>query len=191
MKTHGYLPRFWSIIVLCLLLLIGGITLAIIAPGNFPPGLLTPVSLMAPACIILLPFFTFIQKKKSSAIAEHFAEIMGYSFAPGAPWETLKGNLSAMGGHDKTLSNVLSGTFAGKPIRLSKFSFAVGYGKNEHRYSFGVAEITFHDPLPCMQLFSAKNVYETANLLENGLERIVLEGDFNKYFSLYAPKGPR
>ena len=91
-------------------------------------------------------------------------------------------------GHTRTLEESLA---FNSGIELGNYYYVTGSGKNRtvHRYSF--ARLSLNRNLPHMVLDAKSNNFFGSNLPDqfNGSQRMSLEGDFNKYFDVYAPNG--
>ena len=126
--------------------------------------------------------------KAKHLFMQEFAASIGFSYSLLLDPSSLKGRLFTLG-HSARCEDVLSGAYKGFPMRIFNYFFTVGYGKNQRTFSFTVFELIFKAKLPEIFLISKS---ERANLFGSSLgagESIRLEGDFNKYFDLYVPKG--
>ena len=76
-------------------------------------------------------------------------------------------------------------------IEIANYTFVTGSGKNRHTHNFGFVRVALKRALPNMVLDARHNNFlGLTNLPDvfHGSQRLRLEGDFNKYFDLYAPK---
>lgn len=129
-------------------------------------------------------------KEKEAAALKRFATRNGFTFAryPGPIWGP--GSLF-LHGRSKSMSNMVAGTLHGLPFRMYEYRYDSGGSKNRRAFEATVLDITLPRKLPHMVIDS---LIESGTLLTSTLpihfdsaQRIELEGDFNKYFALYAP----
>lgn len=69
-------------------------------------------------------------------------------------------------------------------------TYTIGSGKNKQHHNFGVIRLKLSRKLPHMVLDSTKNNDFGENLAKSfrSNQKLSLEGDFDKYFTLYTPK---
>ncbi|MES2971896.1 MAG: hypothetical protein V4702_06265 [Patescibacteria group bacterium] len=94
-------------------------------------------------------------------------------------------------GHSKKASHIFAGDFAGYPFTLFRYDYATSSGKSRRSYDAEVMELTLPRVLPHMVIDSLmKGDSFGGSVLPIAFDKnqkIELEGDFYKYFSLYAP----
>jgi len=132
--------------------------------------------------------YAYAFSKMKHLFMQEFASSIGFSYSLTLEPASLKGRLFALG-HSARCDDVLSGSYKGFPMRIFNYYFTVGYGKHQRTFSFTVFELRFKARLPEIFLISKS---ERADLFGSSLgagESVRLEGDFNKYFDLYVPKG--
>jgi hypothetical protein len=144
--------------------------------------------------IMFIPLFAFfwpfsVYTKFKMRIQHLFmgqiAQVLGFT-------HEIKGNPASVTGkmlnigHDKKVEDVMTGIYQGYPIRIYDYTYTIGYGKGSHTESRTVFEVTFHKELPDIFLCPSSGLF-TSSISSTDVP-IQLEGDFNKYFSLYAPK---
>jgi hypothetical protein len=122
-----------------------------------------------------------------------FAESNGFQYKPLALGPVSDGIIFNIG-HNRSLTDVISGTYL-TPFEVANYSYIVGSGKNQHKVDFGYIMVQFERNLPHMVLDSVKNNtnllgFSISNLpvVLNKNQKLSLEGDFDSYFTLYAPK---
>jgi hypothetical protein len=73
---------------------------------------------------------------------------------------------------------------------IGTFNYVVGSGKNSRSYSRGYVRIRLPRRLPHMILDAKSNNFlgKISNIDGLGGQKLSLEGDFDKYFTLYAPQ---
>jgi hypothetical protein len=135
-------------------------------------------------------FVSFIYKKIQNLFMKQIADKLGYGYNFTDNLLDLRGKLFEIG-HDRKMQHVLSGKYLDLPIKIFNYYFTVGSGKNRRTYSYTVFETQFNTKLPDIVLLT-NNFLSFFNIdtfsMINGKEKFSLEGDFNKYFKLYAPK---
>lgn len=88
-------------------------------------------------------------------------------------------------GHSKLLRNIIGGNFQGFPFRTYQYDYSTGSGKNRHNYQHMVMEITLPRVLPHLVIDSQLEDVLPITFERN--QKLELEGDFHKYFDVYAP----
>lgn len=91
-------------------------------------------------------------------------------------------------GHSRKLKEAL---VFNDGIEVGNYSYVTGSGKNRQVHSFMYAKVILSRKLPHMVLDSRQNNFLGMTNLPDVFrsdQHLELEGDFNKYFSLYAPK---
>jgi len=75
-------------------------------------------------------------------------------------------------------------------IEIGNYQYVTGSGKNQSVHIWGYAKVPLTRRLPQMVLDAkSNNIFAFTNLPDSFRgQEIVLEGDFNNYFTLYAPK---
>jgi hypothetical protein len=91
-------------------------------------------------------------------------------------------------GHTRSLEE--SFTFL-NGIQVGNYSYVIGSGKNRVTYSYGFTRIALKRNLPHMVLDAKSNNFFGSNLPDTFAksQKLVLEGDFNSYFTVYVPEG--
>lgn len=90
----------------------------------------------------------------------------------------------------KALSDMLTGVVAGFPVRLFGFSYRVKSGKNSYDVHVMVGSVDLPHRMPHMVIDSLIDESLPGSVLPIAFDRsqkMDLEGDFYKYFSVYAP----
>lgn len=134
--------------------------------------------------------YLFIANKMRGYLMQQFAQSLGYTYSDQGDINSVRGSLFSIG-HSMNMKDVISGTDKGRPVRIFLYNYTVGYGKNSHTYSYTVLENTFSGVMPHILLHKKEFfLFETPDDFTNfsGSEPLSLEGDFNKYFSLYVEK---
>lgn len=90
-------------------------------------------------------------------------------------------------GHSRVLSDIIEGQYSDNSFRVFTYKYTVGSGKNSTTYNYTIMQLVLRKQLPSFIVDSLR-VSGVKNM-PNEFEKISLEGDFDKTFSLYAPKG--
>lgn len=162
-------------------------TLTLLIPSIFLFPLIPP-----------LPFFVFfglwiyLYLKVEKVFMQQFAEEHGLHYEPTAPVSSVSGRLFSRG-HSQRVSNVFSGEFEGRPLRLFNYKYTVGHGKNSSTYEFTVFELSFaHTQFPHILLFAPTMVFRYGSVDRWGSDkdvRVPLESDGSRDFALYTSVG--
>ena len=99
-------------------------------------------------------------------------------------------------GSDRIILNALRSQTTSPTYEVGTIQYSVGSGKDKHTYQKGYVRIGLERNLPQIVLDASSNNGKIfgANLTNLPVDyklsqRMSLEGDFDKHFSLYAPKG--
>jgi hypothetical protein len=134
---------------------------------------------------------------ESNKIAKNNRAVLG-AFATANNWLYEQAGLvsSTIGtvftiGHSKRFQNKISGNIQDLPFSMYEYHYTTGGGKNSRYFDLQVFEISLPRNLPHMVIDS---LVENGNGNSSTLpidfdkdQKIDLEGDFSKYFALYAP----
>jgi hypothetical protein len=120
-----------------------------------------------------------------------FAEANNLTFMqylPGADLESKPGTLFDHG-HSKYAERIVEGNHAGLPFSLFEYHYATGSGKGRRDYQAMVMEFVLPRTMPHMIIDSVieSHMGSTLPIKFDKSQKIELEGDFHKYFDLYAP----
>jgi hypothetical protein len=97
---------------------------------------------------------------------------------------TKVGTLFEVGDSKKT-ANILSGTLQNLPFQLFKYSYETGSGRSRQTHVAMVFEFKLPRVLP--QFVIDSQIENVLPIAFDRSQKIELEGDFHKYFDLYAP----
>lgn len=115
-----------------------------------------------------------------------FAADNGFVYARSSA-EPLPEGIIFNAGHSRALTNL----FQKEGLRVMNYQYTTGSGRYRQDHFFGVIEVKLPRRLPNMVLDARKNNFFGFSNLPSGLkrdQRLSLEGDFDKYFTLYCPK---
>ena len=127
-----------------------------------------------------------IQKRQQTKVYK-FAVANGLTFSAHTASTGLKGMIFEQG-HSRQLVAALlfpDGT------QIGNYQYTTGGGKNRHTHSWGFARVQLSRRLPHMVLDArANNLFGKFSNLPSSFrgQTLSLEGDFDKHFTLYAPK---
>lgn len=95
-------------------------------------------------------------------------------------------------GHDQRILERAVIPTSGSPIEIGNYRYVTGSGKNRSETRLGYMRLTLPRPVPHMMLDSrANNLFGRISNIPGSFNRnqvLSLEGDFDKYFTLYAPQ---
>lgn len=135
-------------------------------------------------------FYTKIKRKARHSFMWQFAKDNGYKFEEkSSEEESLPSYLET--GKNRKIEDVVSGEYLNCPIKFFNFSCDDPNPNKERDISFTVCSIRCKTNLPRIFLDSrAHSLLENNFFKKSKTERFIsLEGDFDKYFTLYIPKG--
>ena len=136
--------------------------------------------------LILVIIFIFILAQ--GKFMKQVASALGFQYLGHGAMETVSGQLFKIG-YSQRIFNVMSGFYNDLPLRIYNYETSIGFGKNRQNYNYTVFEITYPYKLPHVLLISRggflSDSYPGNPRIPGGVQ-INLEGDFYKYFSLYA-----
>ncbi|RWR19949.1 hypothetical protein D8Y23_06785 [Microbacterium enclense] len=121
----------------------------------------------------------------------HFAAANGLTWIPAVSSPDLPGMIFALG-RDREATDVVRGSL-GRPLAVANYSYKTGSGKNEQTHKWAYVELRLDTPLPHIVLDAVGNngLFGMSNLPTTfgRDQRLSLEGDFDRYFALYCPRG--
>lgn len=141
---------------------------------------------------IILMFIAFgyiakLQNERNASLWRKFAQSNGWNVHPAALAESYVPPSIGAIGHSRKLSEVIDGTYNNNTFRIFTYQYTVGSGKNSHTYLYTVMQLVLAKPLPSFIVDSLR-VAGSKNI-PTGYEKVSLEGNFDKSFSLYIPAG--
>jgi hypothetical protein len=116
---------------------------------------------------------------------QQFAEANGFHYAKTGTIYGLDGWVFTIG-HGQEVLDLVTGTYEGYPISLFTYSYNIGQGKNQQKITFDVFELQFDTAIP--DFFLLQNGRDFGSFFM-GKEKLKLEGDFDRYFTLSIAKG--
>ncbi len=151
-----------------------------------PRGPQPPYPLVAFALPIGL--YLLFRAQLQHLFMQQIARAIGFRYQPTGPLRGLQGKFFQLG-TSPHIDDVLSGVYRGCPIEIFNYSVTVQHGRNSQTESYTIFALTFDGVLPDIALTprSFLDAGSIASAPDADVE-ISLEGDFNEYFRLYAPK---
>jgi len=128
----------------------------------------------------------FIKVIKYRAKLYTFALKNGIKYQEGAPYSDKEGVIFKSG-HSKRITEHFE---MSDGVELGNYEYTTGNGKNSKQHNWGYARIDLPRKLPHMLLDAKSNNFIASNLPISFSkdQRMSLEGDFDKHFTLYAPE---
>ncbi len=178
-----------NILVMAIILIVS--VFGIIVVGAFAQLNLSVLAIIGFLAVVGLAIYqSYQQAKKNKQILINFAQANNWQYTDHALAVNGPGTVFSIG-HSKVARYIISGSSHELPFSTYAFSYTVGSGKNQRSYDLQVFELTLPRKLPHMVIDS---LVESGNGSSSTLpiefaesQKIELEGDFSKYFSLYAP----
>ena len=124
----------------------------------------------------------------------YFAQENGFSYSQSVTNYSQPG-LIFHEGHSRSYGDVISGISSNTPFEMGNFFYTTGSGKNQQSHDWGYLMIPLKRQVPNMILDAKKNnigmfgvgITNLPSAFKNN-QTLSLEGDFDKYFTLYAPE---
>ncbi|MCX6727379.1 MAG: hypothetical protein NTX11_01010 [Candidatus Saccharibacteria bacterium] len=130
------------------------------------------------------------QSKAYNAALAQFATVNSWQF------QTFGRDIDKIGtifslGHGRQMNSIYSGVNHDLPFQFYTYNYTIGYGKGQQIFDLQVFELTLPRALPHMIIDSlvedGNHQASTLPIDYDESQKIELEGDFSKYFALYAP----
>jgi len=152
---------------------------------------LMTVLLLVACAVVAVVSFTGYQRNRAKRYRLHlFAEANHMEYVPHVDAPPLPGMIFGIG-DARAADNVVRGR---RPrfVEFGNYRYTTGSGKNRSTHRWGYVAIRLDAPLPNIVLDAAGNNSILGSTLPSTIDRsqrLRLEGDFDRYFSLYAPSG--
>ncbi len=91
-------------------------------------------------------------------------------------------------GHSRRVQYGIAGSYNNQPFHIFEYQYSTGNGKNKSTYSLTVFEIKFSGTFPHLYLNYKNDGYSNIPFMFSTLATIPVPGEFEKKFTLYAPK---
>lgn len=121
----------------------------------------------------------------------HFANAHNLDYQAGGDIKSVTGRLFNLG-DSQNISHVISGIYAGWPIRIFYFQYSTGSGKHRTTHYFTILEISFSNIDFPFILLQSKNMWRYGTTLNWGSSedtKITLEPQHQDHFILYSTRG--
>lgn len=122
---------------------------------------------------------------------DRFARANGMSFTPHVGGPALPGMIFSQGS-ERAASDLVRGQ-SPRFVEFANYRYTTGSGKNKTTHRWGYVAVKLDVPLPNIVLDATGNngLFGGSNLPKtfDRKQRLSLEGDFDRYFSLYCPAG--
>ena len=175
---------------------IGG---TVVALQNATPGPSTIIALIFPTGFIIAVVAVIVIAARSGfgtgrwetwLRLDTFAKANGMIFSPTDPSPRYPGAIFNIGDSRKALNHLRSAT--DRYLDIGNYQYSTGSGKSRSTHNWGFMALHLDRKLPNMVLDSKANngLFGGTNLPAAFAKNQILslEGDFNKYFTLYCPK---
>ena len=148
--------------------------------GNYSEELM-----VLPVLIALLAIF-WIQYKTRREFMRQFASRNGYQYRESGEPDEYNWALFDKG-HSKSVFDVVTGTYEGRPIEFFFYKYTEGSGKESHTYYFTVVKIEYGGAVPSI-VVEKKSVFNTISLARGNQKKLNLGKGFDDYFTVYVPE---
>ncbi len=144
--------------------------------------------IIAAPFILIMGWINRLRLKFEEAFLEEFAQSNGFNFTKTGSVDETYGTIFRLSGEQAT-SDIITGVYRGNDLRLFLYQLTTGSGRNKTVRSDTVIELDLHGQLPNLLMVNRKSHLGQISLAGSfgTSNKIGLEGDFNKYFTLYAP----
>lgn len=164
-----------------------------LASGQAGVGALFSLPLLVPVVIaaVVIPLFIVSRRRthENTYRIARFAEANAMSFRPFVADPPLPGMIFHLG-HSRKASNLVRGQEP-RFVEFGNYRYTTGSGKNKTTHSWGYVAVKLDVPLPNIVLDALGNNGLGSNLPSTFSkdQRLSLEGDFDRHFTLYCPSG--
>lgn len=134
-------------------------------------------------------FTGFVRKNILHEFYKQFAAANNFTYVQISTIGGMSGALFRVG-NSKFSEDIITGEFAGFPLRLFNYNYTIGYGKNSTKYKKTVFEIDFETPLPPVLLLQDRSAFGD-DLSDNNLKnrsKVSLPKHIEQDYNLYTEK---
>lgn len=142
-----------------------------------------------PILVLIIVLVAWINRRRTNKALLEFAVQNNLNYVAKAPAPAYAGAIFGIG-HSQKLLNAF-GIPGESPIELGNYRYVTGSGKSSQTHNYGYMRLKLPRRLPHMMLDAqSNNIFKFSNLPQTFTkdQRLSLEGDFNNYFTLYAPQ---
>lgn len=121
---------------------------------------------------------------------DRFAQANGMTWHAESPAPPLPGMIFGLG-HGRRATDILRGSEP-RFVEFANYRYTTGSGKNQTTHQWGYVAVKLSTPLPHIVLDALGNNALFGSNLPASFDReqrLSLEGDFDRYFALYCPRG--
>ena len=179
----------WSLLVV----LIGGFLVFMLADMMRTSGTGAPVIIAVVVGLVVVAgviwFFWRRNQQARRYRLMHFADAHGLSYVGDINSPNQPGMIFDIG-TGRLATDVLAGAVP-RPVEFGNYTYTTGTGKTQQTHVWGYVSIGLAHRLPHIVLDARRNDFLGSNLPASfsRAQRLSLEGDFDKHFTLYAPEG--
>lgn len=163
------------------------------AAGTFAVAGILPFLIFAGAAALIVTFavrgWRGAQQRRYRL--DRFAAANGMSYLPSVASPSLPGMIFSVGS-SRAANDVVRGRHP-RFVEFANYQYTTGSGKNRTTHRWGYVAIKLDVPLPHIVLDATSNngLFGSSNLPASfdKDQRLGLEGDFDRHFSLYCPEG--
>lgn len=134
----------------------------------------------------LLILITSVREARKGVRMQRFALANGFTYAATQPSTGETGSIFDIGRAHHT-DKVISGAYGSHPFWFGTHVYTIGSGKNARTISTGVLAVSLPRAVPRVIVDGRQNTMHAAQEVDRS-QRLELEGDFGKYFTVYCPK---
>lgn len=131
---------------------------------------------------IPLAYLLWVQHKVATLFWKQVAEINGWRYRDSTNLDDESGIMFRQGNH-RAISRHIDGVIEDRQFRIFNYVFSIGSGRHRTTYAYTVFSFKFNGSFPHIYLNNKHNSYS----ISTG-EKIPLPLEFNKQFSLSAPR---
>lgn len=141
--------------------------------------------------LIIMVFYQWIKSARQKARVKSFALANNFTYLDSSSTDINSYNgMIFKQGHNRMINTGIQST-TGTLYEIANCSYVTGGGKNSKTHHYGFVRIKLPRRLPNMVLdATANNMFKRISNLPvafSANQKMSLEGDFDKYFTLYAP----
>ena len=162
-----------------------------VVSGGARLATLMPVLIFAIIAAIAIPVAITVSRKRNTAAyrLSRFAAANGMAYEHRIDAPALPGMIFQQG-HSRIASSLLRGR-SPRFVEFANYRYTTGSGKNSKTHTWGYVAVKLDVPLPNIVLDALGNNSLGTNLPSSFSkdQHLSLEGDFDRYFTLYCPTG--
>jgi hypothetical protein len=182
---------WWTVLgVLVVVFVVGPVFVALMSNTPWSGAVFLAIALAAIAVAVTLAVGSSRTKWGGWMRLDRFARANGLAFAPVAAPPAYAGAIFQEGS-DRRIRDRLSAT-TGRFFDIGDYEYTTGSGKSRQQHRWGYLAVQLDRPMPHMLLDAKSNngLFGGSNLPEvfARSQRLSLEGDFGRYFTLYCPR---